>query len=401
MSMPIYLDYNSTSPVDPIVLKEMLPTFTETYGNPSSENHSHGEKARTLVELARQRVAKLVNMSPSDVIFTSGATEANNLALRSMISSLKINVILVGATEHKSILDTAEAISNENKSINVVKIPVDENGFIDEGTLALNLDYEEDNILVSVMAANSETGVLNPMKSIVEIVHHAGWYLHCDATQAVGRIEFDVDALGIDMVSISSHKIYGPKGAGALIATRNMRKMMQPMLHGGGQEDSMRSGTLNVPSIVGFGKACEIALKQVTGDSILHQKSLRDHLEKQILLKIPDSRVNGKVEERIPNTTNIHFIGADADAVMSGMRYLSVSSGSACASSTMEPSHVLTAMGLTFDEADESIRFSVGRQTTKEEIDSAIDMIVDAVSYVRKAEGYITTDKPLEIRNEN
>ena len=376
----------------------VLPTFTETYGNPSSEN---GEKARTLVELARQRVAKLVNMSPSDVIFTSGATEANNLALRSMISSLKINVILVGATEHKSILDTAEAISNENKSINVVKIPVDENGFIDEGTLALNLDYEEDNILVSVMAANSETGVLNPMKRIVEIVHHAGWYLHCDATQAVGRIEFDVDALGIDMVSISSHKIYGPKGAGALIATRNMRKMMQPMLHGGGQEDSMRSGTLNVPSIVGFGKACEIALKQVTGDSILHQKSLRDHLEKQILLKIPDSRVNGKVEERIPNTTNIHFIGADADAVMSGMRYLSVSSGSACASSTMEPSHVLTAMGLTFDEADESIRFSVGRQTTKEEIDRAIDMIVDAVSYVRKTEGYITTDKPLEIRNEN
>ena len=181
--MPIYLDYNSTSPVDPIVLKEMLPTFTETYGNPSSENHSHGEKARTLVELARQRVAKLVNMSPSDVIFTSGATEANNLALRSMISSLKINVILVGATEHKSILDTAEAISNENKSINVVKIPVDENGFIDEGTLALNLDYEEDNILVSVMAANSETGVLNPMKRIVEIVHHAGWYLHCDATR--------------------------------------------------------------------------------------------------------------------------------------------------------------------------------------------------------------------------
>ena len=401
MPMPIYLDYNSTSPVDPKVLKEMLPTFTETYGNPSSENHSHGEKARTLVALARQRVAKLVNMSPSDVIFTSGATEANNLALRSIISSLKINVILVGATEHKSILETADAISNENKSINVVKIPVDENGFIDEGTLALNLDYEEDNILVSVMAANSETGVLNPMKRIVEIVHHAGWYLHCDATQAVGRIEFDVDALGIDMVSISSHKIYGPKGAGALIATRNMRKMMQPMLHGGGQEDSMRSGTLNVPSIVGFGKACEIALKQVTGDSILHQKSLRDHLEKQILVKIPDSCVNGKVEERIPNTTNIHFIGADADAVMSSMQYLSVSSGSACASSTMEPSHVLTAMGLTFDEADESIRFSVGRQTTKEEIDRAIDMIIDAVSYVRKTEGYITTDKPLEIRNEN
>ena len=199
----------------------------------------------------------------------------------------------------------------------------------------------------------------------------------------------------------SSHKIYGPKGAGALIATRHMRKMMSPILYGGGQEDNLRSGTLNVPSIVGFGKACEIAFEEVLSDSTIRQKSLRDHLESQLLSKIPDSSVNGSTSERIPNTTNIHFPGADADAVMSGMRYLSVSSGSACASSTMEPSHVLTAMGMDFNDAGESIRFSVGRQTTKEEIEKAIDMVVDAVSYVRKTEGYVTDDEILEVKHEN
>ena len=399
--MPIYLDYNSTSPVHPDVLKEMLPTFTETYGNPSSENHSHGEASRSLVAIARQRVAKLVNMSPSDVIFTSGATEANNLALQSMISSLNFRLLLIGATEHKSILEVADVLNNHNKSLNVVQIPVNEDGILDDGKLALLLDQEEGNALVSVMAANSETGVLNPMESIAKLVHHYGSWLHCDATQAVGRVEFDADALGIDMVSISSHKIYGPKGAGALIATRHMRKMMSPILYGGGQEDNLRSGTLNVPSIVGFGKACEIAFEEVLNDSTIRQKSLRDHLESQLLSKIPDSSVNGSTSERIPNTTNIHFPGADADAVMSGMRYLSVSSGSACASSTMEPSHVLTAMGMDFNDAGESIRFSVGRQTTKEEIEKAIDMVVDAVSYVRKTEGYVTDDEILEVKHEN
>ena len=307
MARPIYLDYNSTSPVHPDVLKEMLPTFTETYGNPSSENHSHGEASRSLVTIARQRVAKLVNMSPSDVIFTSGATEANNLALQSMISSLNFRLLLVGATEHKSILEVADALNNHNKSLNVVQIPVNEDGILDDGKLALLLDQEEGNALVSVMAANSETGVLNPMESIAKLVHHYGSWLHCDATQAVGRVEFDADALGIDMVSISSHKIYGPKGAGALIATRHMRKMMSPILYGGGQEDNLRSGTLNVPSIVGFGKACEIAFEEVLSDSTIRQKSLRDHLESQLLSKIPDS--SGVLRTTSNSFISIHHTG--------------------------------------------------------------------------------------------
>ena len=393
MKKSIYLDYNSTSPVNEDILKKMLPIFTEIYGNPSNENHAHGEQARTIISEARKQVAKLVNMSPLDVIFTSGATEANNLALQGMTSPSDIPLILVGATEHKSILEVADALHN-NKTAIVKKIPVASDGIIDPSVLHEMLKGVKGRILVSIMAANSETGTLQYIGEIPDIVHSYGGLVHCDATQSVCHKKFDNELYGLDMISLSSHKIYGPKGAGALIATREVRKMLHPILYGGGQEDNLRSGTLNVPSIAGFGMACEmayneIALSEMLGDGITYQKKLRDYLEKRLLSLLPDTRINGSTSSRIPNTTNIHFAGADADAVMSNMPNLSVSSGSACTSSTMEPSHVLTAMGMTFEEANQSIRFSLGRSTTKEEIDQAIDMVVNAVEFVRDMEGYI------------
>lgn len=393
MKKPIYLDYNSTSPVNEQILKEMLPIFTEMYGNPSNENHVHGEQARAIISEARGRVAKLVNMSPSDVIFTSGATEANNLALQGMASSSDVPLILVGATEHKSILEVADVLHN-NKTAVVKKIPVGSDGIINPSILHEMLNGVKSKILVSTMAANSETGVLQHIGEISEIVHSYGGLVHCDATQSVCHKKFDNDLYELDMVSLSSHKIYGPKGAGALVATREVRNMLHPILYGGGQENNLRSGTLNVPSIAGFGMACEMAsneidLSEIIGGGISDQKKLRNYLERKLLSLLPDTRVNGSKSMRIPNTTNIHFAGADADAVMSNMPNLSVSSGSACASSTMEPSHVLTAMGMTFEEANQSIRFSLGRSTTKEEIDQAINMVVNAVEFVRDMEGYI------------
>ena len=393
MEKPIYLDYSSTSPVDDRILKKMLPIFTETYGNPSNENHVHGEQARTIISGAREQVAKLVNMSPSDVIFTSGATEANNLALQGMASPSDVPLILVGATEHKSILEVAEVLHN-NKTAVVKKIPVTSDGTIDPPILHEMLKDVKGRIIVSVMAVNSETGVFHPIEDIADVVHSYGGLVHCDATQAVCHMKFDSEYYGLDMISLSSHKIYGPKGAGALVATREARKMLHPILYGGGQEDNLRSGTLNVPSIAGFGMACEMVSNEIDSsgileDGVLDQIKLRDYLEKKLLSLLPDTRVNGSTSRRIPNTTNIHFAGADADAVMSNMPNLSVSSGSACASSTIEPSHVLTAMGMTFEEANQSIRFSLGRATTKEEIDRAINMIVYAVEFVRDMEGYI------------
>jgi len=375
-----YMDYNSTTPTDRRVMDAMEPVFDAWFGNPSSEYHWYGKDAISRVEHARKQVASLAGMVPPDVIFTSGATEANNLALRGVAEGSKgRSRILVGSTEHKSVLETAAALE-ELGLAEVGKVPVDSNGVTDCDALARELEMGAD--LVSIMAANSETGVIQPVESIGEIAHAAGALYHCDATQILGRTPFSAIAYGADMVSMSSHKIYGPKGCGALVASREARKRLRPMAHGGGQEGGLRSGTLNVPGIVGFGKACEIAAGEGIGDE-QRQRGMRDRLEARLGARLSGVTVNGAGTARLPNTSNVRIEGVPALAVVANVPNLAASSGSACSSSTVEPSRVLLAMGLDDTAADESIRLSIGRPTTEADIDDAVDQVVAAVERIR------------------
>ena len=378
-----YLDYNSTTPTDQKVLDSMIPVFTENFGNPSSANHDTGRTAADLVSDARKSVADIVNMRPADVIFTSGATEANNMVFFGLSINHQRSInILVGATEHKSVLEPCEFLAKQGTTM--TKIPVKKDGTLD--LVALDEALSHGNIdIVSVMAANSETGVIHPIKEIVQRAHAYNALVHCDATQAIGKIPFDAESLDIDFVTFSSHKIYGPKGSGALVATRQARKQIQGMLYGGGQENNMRSGTLNVPSIVGFGKACQIASKRMESDATL-QQSIRDNFEERITKAISDVTINSKNAKRLPNTSNIRIKGALADAVILHAKQIEISTGSACSSSAIEPSHVLVAMGLNADEANQCIRISIGRQTTQQDMDIAINEIVKSVQYVRGKE---------------
>ena len=381
-----YLDYNSTTPVDPRVLDVMLPMFSETFGNPSSK-HGTGRHADQIIEDARKKVADAVGMRASDVIFTSGATEANNLAL-SGLKNGHLDNILVGATEHKSVLQTCHALGEKGHTVTV--IPVHNDGTV-------NLDALEDAMsagadVVSMMAANSETGVVHPIEQIAELAHRHEIFFHCDATQIIGRLPFNTDNHSIDMITLSSHKIYGPKGCGALVATRDARKHLTPIIHGGGQERDLRSGTQNVPAIAGFGEACMVAVSDGLSDAP-RQRSLRDAFEKKIAETIPDISINGIGAKRLPNTSNIRLRGALADAVMNRLSKIEISTGSACSSSTMEPSHVLLAMGLDRTAADESIRVSIGRHTTMNDIDVALSDIAQAVEFVRQVDGRQMNEK--------
>ena len=381
----VYLDYNSTTPTDPSVLESMIPVFREKFGNPSNENHATGRVGRELVENARKSVADIVNMKPSDVIFTSGATEANNMAILGYaINANRPLRILIGSTEHKSVLEPCNFLARIKSQIK--KIPVLRNGKIDLVSLERLLDlgpFDNHIDIVSVMAANSETGVINPIKEVVQRAHAFGALVHCDATQAIGKIPFDATSLGVDIVTFSSHKIYGPKGCGALVAAKDVRKQIQGMIYGGGQENNMRSGTLNVPGIVGFGRACEIAADEGLKDFPRQQK-LRDYFETKMIEKIPNITVNGEGASRLPNTSSIQITGALADAVIVHAKEIEISTGSACTSATMEPSHVLTAMGLSTDEANESIRVSIGRETIQQDMDVAVNSIANAVTFIRK-----------------
>ena len=377
----VYLDYNATTPVEGRVIDAMLPLFAEHFGNPSSVHHDQGRTAARIMEEARGKVADAVGMETHDVIFTSGATEANNLALagmqRGMCRPIKV---LAGATEHKSVIQTCRMLQEEGSSF--ATIPVFRNGTLDIVSLE---DMMSDSVdVVSVMAANSETGVINPVGIAADIVHRHGAALHCDATQAVGKIPFDAGEMGADMVTLSSHKIYGPKGCGALVATRDARRRMAAILHGGGQERELRSGTPNVPAIAGFGEACSIAATEGLADAG-RQRGLRDMFETNLAVAVPDVSVNGLGAARLPNTSNIRIRGALADAVLTRVPS-AMSTGSACASGTMEPSHVLVAMGLDREAAGESIRVSVGRNTGERDIDMAVSELAKAASFVRRAE---------------
>ncbi len=378
-----YLDYNATTPVDPRVVEAMLPTLTRDFGNPSSTTHDTGMNAEGMIDEARERVATVAGLGARDVIFTSGATEANNMVFEGVgMDPGHDHRVLYGATEHKSV--TEACMHMGRFGLEVLAVPVCADGTTDTSELERLLGEGRTDI-VSAMAANGETGVINPIGEIARISHEHGAMLHCDATQAVGKIPFDAGNLGVDIVTLSGHKIYGPKGCGAVVATREGRRMIGAVVHGGGQENGMRSGTPNVPGIVGFGEACRIISKEGLSES-RRQELLRDDLEHRIMSEIPDVSINGAGAPRLPNTSNMRIAGALADAVIVNARGVEISTGSACSSGAMEPSHVLTAMGLDRTEAGESIRISLGRPSTIQDVDLAVSRIAEAVKFVRRLE---------------
>lgn len=384
MNQPIYLDYNATSPLDERALEAMLPFLRSNFGNASS-SHVFGNMARSGVETAREKVAAIVGGASARVTFTSGATEANNLVLKGVVEANRSDRrrILVSAGEHKSVVEVAKWL-DERGLAKVDFIPLTANGAVD--LTSLEALVSDDVLLVSCIAANSETGVLNPIPEISHLVRGCGAMFHTDATQWVGRRGLDIEALGIDFLSISAHKISGPKGAGALVASKAGRNAILPFIHGGGQEGDLRSGTVNVPAVVGFGEACVIldeereAVSNSTG-------LLRDRLETSFRAQLDDVVVNGGAAERLPNTSNLRFVGADAEAVMAQMPNIAVSTGSACSSGSIEPSHVLTAMGIDRNAAHEVLRFSIGKSTSSTEIDQAIADTVRSVAFVREVMG--------------
>lgn len=363
-----YLDYNSTTPIDSRVLDAMLPFLKDNFANPSSTHH-FGQSINAKVKQAREQIADFINAEPNELIFTSGATEAINIAIKGVAESYsnKGKHIITVSTEHKAVLDTCKDI--ERKGFEVTYLPVQNNGLINLSKLEKSI--RPDTIFVSVMYVNNETGVIQPIKEISKITHEKEALFMTDATQAVGKIEIDVDELGIDLLCFSGHKMYAPKGIGGLYV-RNKTKLT-PQIHGGAHEQGLRSGTLNVPGIIALAKACEIDSKEMTQNQNTISK-LRDILEAE-LLKLTNTSLNGDVKNRIYNTTNICFKGQDANIMIGRMKNIAVSNGSACSSAVVEPSHVLKAMGLSDDEAFASLRVSLGKFNTIEDIETVIQKI--------------------------
>ena len=376
----IYLDYNASAPVDPRVVEEMLPVLTTGVGNASSA-HRFGQRQAGAVELARDRVAALVGGTRSGVVFTAGATEANNLALRGAVEAAapERKRLLISAVEHASVRRTARRLADGGLA-KVDVIGVTPGGFVDLD--ALDGLLGPDVLMVSVVAANSETGVLNPVAEVAELAQAVGALFHCDATQQVGWLPFDMAAVGADLVSLSGHKICGPGGVGALVGTAAALRRLAPVIEGGGHERGLRSGSLNVAGIVGLGAAAGIAAAERTAESA-RVSTLRDRLVAAIQSGLPGVSQNGDTTRRLPNTANLRFAGADAEAVIVNVDPVAVSAGSACSAGAIEPSEVLVAMGLSREAAFESVRFSLGRFTTDADVELAARRTVEAVEYVR------------------
>lgn len=371
-----YLDYNATTPIDPRVLDAMLPFLKDNFANPSSTHH-FGQSINEKVKQAREQIADFINAESNELIFTSGATEAINIAIKGVAESYsnKGKHIITVSTEHKAVLDTCKDL--ERKGFEVTYLPVQSNGLID--LTELEKAIRNDTILVSVMYVNNETGVIQPIKDISKIAHEKGALFMTDATQAVGKIEIDVDDFGIDLLSLSGHKMYAPKGIGALYVRRRCKKVkLTPQIHGGGHEQGLRSGTLNVPGIIGLAKACEIA-KQEMAQNQNAIRELRDRLERE-LLRFPNTTQNSNTENRIYNTVNICFKGQDANVMIGRMKSIAVSNGSACSSAVVEPSHVLKAMGLSDEKAFASLRFSLGKYNTACDIDTVLESLKKIIS---------------------
>lgn len=382
MKLPIYLDNHSTTPCDPRVLEIMLPYFTEKFGNAASRNHSFGWEVEEAVEAARKQIAHLIHADAKEIIFTSGATESDNLALQGVLEMYreKGDHVITSATEHRAVIDTAKYL--EKKGFKVTFLPVDKTGMVSPDDVRNAIT--DKTILISVMLANNEIGTINPVAAIGKVAKEKGVLFHCDASQGVGKIPVNVQEMGIDLMSFTAHKIYGPKGIGALYVRRKApRVRLEPMMYGGGHERGMRSGTLAVPLIVGFGKACELCEQEMPTESVRIAK-MRDRLQEGIMKGMDEVYLNGHPTERLPNNLNISFAYVEGEALLMGVKEIALSSGSACTSATLEPSYVLRALGVGSDLAHSSIRFGLGRFNTNEEVDYTIDRMIKAVTHLRE-----------------
>jgi len=380
VKIPIYMDHAATTPVDPRVLEAMLPYFSEQFGNAASKSHAFGWKAEEAVEAARAEVAALIGTTPREIVWTSGATESDNLALKgaARFHAARGRHLVTCATEHPAVLDTMAAL--EREGFEVTRLPVEPDGRLDPERVRAAL--RPDTTLVSVMHANNETGVVHPVEEIGRITRAAGVLFHCDAVQGVGKIPFDVEAAQVDLASLSAHKLYGPKGVGALYVRRRPRARLTPQMDGGGHERGYRSGTLNVPGIVGFGKACAIAQaeRDAEGARLL---ALRERLLAGIVPHLDEVRVNGSLEHRLPGILNLSFEAVEGEALLLALRDVALSSGSACTSASLQASHVLRAMGVSETLAHSSLRFGLGRFNTAEEVDHVAGLVVEKVKRLR------------------
>jgi len=382
IKLPIYMDNHATTPVDPRVVDAMLPFFNEKFGNAASRNHEFGWLAEEAVENARGQIARLINATPKEIVITSGATESTNLAIKGVAEMYreKGNHIITQVTEHKATLDTCKRL--EKYGYEVTYLPVQKDGRIKLDDLRHAITPKT--ILISIMYANNEIGVVQPIAEIGKIAKEKGVFFHVDGVQAVGKIPVDVQADGIDLMSISAHKIYGPKGVGALYVRRkNPRVQLSAIIDGGGHERGMRSGTLNVPGIVGLGKACEICQQEMPAES-QKLRRLREKLTHAIMSRLDETFINGSMEHRLPHNINISFAYVEGESLLMGINDIAVSSGSACTSATLEPSYVLKALGVGEDLAHTSIRFGIGRFNNEEEVDYVADRVVDTVTRLRE-----------------
>jgi cysteine desulfurase len=380
VTLPIYLDYHATTPVDPSVLKAMLPYFCDRFGNAASRSHKFGWDADAAVERAREQAASLIGASGNEIIFTSGATESNNLAIKGVLHAHadRPRHVITTAIEHKSVLDTCRSLAAAG--CRVTCLPVDTAGRVDPDDVRRAIAV--DTVLVSIMAANNEVGAIQPLAEIGAITRERRVLLHSDAAQAAGKIPLDVKTLGVDLLSFTAHKMYGPKGVGALYIRRRARVALAPILEGGGQERGLRSGTLNVPGIVGLGRAAEINAAELPAESA-RLGALRDRLYEALRTKVSGVGLNGSLERRLPHNLSVHFTGVAGESILLAVDDIALSSGSACSSGTVEPSYVLKACGIEDDLALSSIRFGLGRFTTEEEIDYAVEKVSAVIQHLR------------------
>jgi cysteine desulfurase len=382
MKLPIYMDYHATTPVDPRVIEAMLPYFTEHFGNSASRNHAFGWAAEEAVETARKQVADLIGANAKEIIFTSGATESNNLAIKGVAEMYreKGNHIITAVTEHKAVIDTCKKL--EKQGGRVTYLPVQKDGRIDLDDLRAAIT--DKTVLITLMTANNEIGVLQPIAEIGAIAKEKGILFHTDAVQAVGKVPFSVTDHKVDLASMSAHKMYGPKGVGALfVRRRNPRVLLAEQISGGGHERGMRSGTLNVPGIVGLGKAAEIAKAEMAAEGERLRK-MRDRLNAKLHAALDELYINGSMEHRLPHNLNVSFAYVEGESLLMGINDVAVSSGSACTSASLEPSYVLKALGAGDDLAHSSIRFGLGRWTTDEEVDYVVDKLTTVVRRLRE-----------------
>jgi cysteine desulfurase len=382
VTLPIYLDNHATTPLDPRVLEAMMPYLTNKFGNATSKNHSFGWEAEAAVETARGQIARAIGANVKEIIFTSGATESNNLAIKGVAETHKNkgNHIITAVTEHKAVLDSCKRLEKYGYSVTYLKVKQD--GLVDLDQL--RQAFTGKTILVTIMAANNETGVLQPLQEIGRMCRERGVLFHSDAVQALGKVPLDVDKMSLDLASLTAHKLYGPKGCGALyVRSKNPQVKISALIDGGGHEHGMRSGTLNVPGIVGFGKACEIAQQEMAEEG-RRVGGLRDRLRDKLTAELDEVSINGSMEHRLPGNLNMSFRYAEGESLLVGLNDIAVSSGAACTSASIEPSYVLKALGLDDELAHSTIRFGVGRFNTEAEIDYVVGRVVEVVKSLRE-----------------